>query len=126
MFESFGINAGFVEDEYHRYLENPQLVHESWRAYFDKLGGSQGGTNGNGHGNGNGNGNGHAGYAQAAQQTPFVSDGNGQSRITGAVIRQAHVSDLVNAYRQRGHYYADVNPLIEPTAKRDELDLRAF
>jgi len=30
----FGTNAAFVESLYAQYLENPDAVDESWRAYF--------------------------------------------------------------------------------------------
>jgi 2-oxoglutarate dehydrogenase E1 component len=130
MFENFGINAGFVEDEYHRYLENPQLVHESWRIYFDKLQGQgsesfSNGGNGtsayrdNGHGTPNNGGS-------AAQPVASTWGQNGTARIAGAVMLQAQVTNLINAYRQRGHYYADINPLSDPPARREELDLASF
>src|SRR4029077_20384499 len=34
----FGTNAAFVESLYAQYLENPDTVEESWRAYFSGLG----------------------------------------------------------------------------------------
>jgi 2-oxoglutarate dehydrogenase complex dehydrogenase (E1) component-like enzyme len=91
MFENFGINAGFVEDEYHRYLENPQLVHESWRIYFDKLQGQgsesfSNGGNGtsayrdNGHGTPNNGGS-------AAQPVASTWGQNGTARIAGTTTR---------------------------------------
>ena len=33
----FGGNAPFVEELYESYLNNPQSVSDSWRAYFDQL-----------------------------------------------------------------------------------------
>src|ERR1700744_6421506 len=33
-----GTNAAFVESLYAQYLENPDTVDESWRAYFSSLG----------------------------------------------------------------------------------------
>ena len=33
----FGGNAPFVEELYESYLDNPQSVSDSWRAYFDQL-----------------------------------------------------------------------------------------
>src|SRR5476651_47844 len=33
-----GTNAAFVESLYAQYLENPDAVDESWRAYFSTLG----------------------------------------------------------------------------------------
>src|SRR5262249_32545766 len=32
----FGINVGLVEELYAQYLENPEAVDPSWRAYFDE------------------------------------------------------------------------------------------
>src|SRR5690242_17864893 len=34
----FGTNAAFIESLYAQYLENPDAVDESWRAYFAELG----------------------------------------------------------------------------------------
>src|SRR5579864_3119565 len=33
----FGTNAAFIESLYAQYLENPDAVEESWRAYFSSL-----------------------------------------------------------------------------------------
>jgi 2-oxoglutarate dehydrogenase E1 component len=89
MFDHFGINAGFVEDQYLRFLENPQLVEASWRSYFEGLraqgqlvpGGNgtatPAGTNGttatNGHPTGTANGHGN----HVAFQGPPVAHGHG-------------------------------------------------
>src|SRR5262249_39559250 len=34
----FGTNAQFIEAMYAQYLENPEAVDETWRAYFEELG----------------------------------------------------------------------------------------
>src|SRR5687768_910796 len=34
-FEEYGSNSGFFEDMHRRYLENPQAVDASWRAFFE-------------------------------------------------------------------------------------------
>src|SRR4051812_48806730 len=34
----FGTNAGFIEGLYAQYLENPDSVDGTWRAFFDALG----------------------------------------------------------------------------------------
>ena len=114
MFEDFGINAGFVEDEYHRYLENPQLVHGSWRAFFDRARPSEpGGGKAQASLVANGTGNG-------------ASHAHGADHVAVVAVTQANVTNLVNAYRHRGHYYADINPLSDPPAHRAELDLKSF
>jgi len=112
MFEQFGINAGFIEEQYLRYLENPQLVDPTWRAYFAAQGGGLNGGQGEGskvEANGNGGG------AQLHVATNTV-----------AAYAQAQVANLVNRYRARGHIYADVNPLTEAPAPGEELQLRSF
>ncbi|MEX2585622.1 MAG: multifunctional oxoglutarate decarboxylase/oxoglutarate dehydrogenase thiamine pyrophosphate-binding subunit/dihydrolipoyllysine-residue succinyltransferase subunit, partial [Balneolaceae bacterium] len=43
----FGPNSALVEELYNQYQENPDLVPEHWRSYFDELNGdSSGKTNG--------------------------------------------------------------------------------
>src|SRR4249919_2382112 len=37
----FGTNAAYLEAMYAQYLENPDTVDESWRAYFAELGQTQ-------------------------------------------------------------------------------------
>ena len=46
----FGVNVGFVEELYARWLENPESVDPSWRAYF--AGTPAASPSRNGHGNG--------------------------------------------------------------------------
>ncbi|HEU4532757.1 MAG TPA: thiamine pyrophosphate-dependent enzyme, partial [Polyangiaceae bacterium] len=168
MFDEFGINAGFVEEQYYRFLENPQLVDESWRTYFGRRFGAHGApppeaapapTNGHGPAASNGGapaGNGH-GPAEAAGRLqrevairePAAAPGDARARfeavaqaearraalavdepaplsISRKVVAQAQVTNLVNAYRIRGHIFAHVNPLNPPTEPKDELAPAAF
>ncbi|MCU0685782.1 MAG: 2-oxoglutarate dehydrogenase E1 component [Polyangiaceae bacterium] len=175
MFDEFGINAGFVEEQYYRFLENPQLVDESWRTYFGRrlIGNGAPATetvyppsapsNGNSNGNGapsNGNGAGHAearspsdspgrfqrevaiteptafqsdararfeALAQAeARRSSLTVDEPAPLSISRKVVAQAQVTNLVNAYRIRGHIFAHVNPLTPPGEPKDELAPAAF
>ena len=115
-FDDFGINAGFVEEQYYRYLENPQLVHPSWRTFFEQLGNAAdtvdvepiAGTNGNGNG----------------QRVEVAAPRVTHPPVTA--FAQAQVANLVNAYRRRAHLYADVNPLTEPQSDKPELALSKF
>ena len=124
-FDDFGINAGFVEDQYYRFLENPQLVDASWRTYFEGHAGVADGTvdvqNGNGHGNGTANGNGHVALRNGS---PEPTSRTSLPPVTA--FAQAQVANLVNAYRRRGHLYADINPLTEPPTEKPELALSKF
>jgi len=131
MFDEFGINAGFVEDLYYRFLENPHLVHESWRVFFSQKA---------------------IAVPLAPAFSPLVvaarlpdvvpssgvmttmpppsqppaSSSQPAAVISTAVFAQAQVTNLVNAYRTRGHIYADINPLQEPQRGKDELELAKF
>ncbi|MDB4972760.1 MAG: 2-oxoglutarate dehydrogenase component [Myxococcaceae bacterium] len=191
----FGVNQGFVEEQYLRYCGNPAAVDPSWRRFFETLArenaaglsalaesanGSSGTSeqtagatyheqvkassspaetpvaNGNGHGNGsaqgavharNGNGtNGNGAYARAAlgpgvtgalpataEYVPRAS-GAQPSRPSAQLSAdallvselQGRVSALVNAYRVRGHVYANLDPLSRNPPVPTELSLAAF
>jgi 2-oxoglutarate dehydrogenase E1 component len=112
MFDDFGINAGFVEEQYFRYLENPQLVDPTWRDYFRKQ---------NGH-TPNESSNGHARQVQVRSEVNVPTS----EAFDLALVSQAKVTSVINAYRSRAHLFADVNPLMEPTSERGELALSNF
>ncbi len=103
-FSEFGINAAHVEELYLRFRENPQLVDASWRAFF---------LSRNGVG--------------ATDSEPAVTSASASvERPSVPGYAQAQVANLVNAYRRRGHLFADLNPLAEPTTRRDDLELAQF
>ena len=56
----------------------------------------------------------HAGFSD------FIGQGMG-----GALLSQAKVTSVINAYRSRGHFYANVNPLRKANAERGELAIAA-
>jgi len=151
----FGINAGFVEELYAQYLENPEAVEPGWRAFFA-------GKNGViAHGLAPGPVTSPSPSLprspEAASRAPesVVRPRNGEpARITDAqgpsskgpisemphsaplsaherevllqAARQARVYQLVNAYRVRGHLSAHLDPLGPPPPALPELDIRAF
>jgi 2-oxoglutarate dehydrogenase E1 component len=136
----FGINVGFVEELYAQYLENPESVDASWRAYFDERKTTRSIrpiarridtrpiVNGD--------------LARSLDssfdaETTTVLEGGQQDRryerelLAEAAIR-ARIYQLVNAYRVRGHLFAHVDPLgVPPIASvkagvPTELDLANF
>jgi 2-oxoglutarate dehydrogenase E1 component len=148
--DEFGVNSGYVAELLDRYLQNPESVDDYWRAYFrTNLGKGESPARapaavslGNGTAaitsaavNGNGNGNGrlagnHAVATALAYAPPPLPTAIGLSGISPstppAVQTQGRVSQLINAYRVRGHLFAQVDPLaIEPAAP-PELDLGNF
>lgn len=161
----FGVNQGFVEEQYLRYCGNPAAVDPSWRRFFETLErenaaglstlaesakasadasftaqvqtpspapNGAGSAPGNGAHAKNGNGMPALGPTVAALLPPtaeFVprTEQTGPSADALLVSElQGRVSALVNAYRVRGHVYADVDPLNRSPAVPTELSLAAF
>jgi 2-oxoglutarate dehydrogenase E1 component len=113
----FGVNQVFVEDQYDRWRQNPAAVDAGWRQYFDKI------------------------YGQALQtsawsQPPPAVNGNGQHELEVAVAAaetrllreelQERVAELINAYRIRGHLFANLDPLGLLQPPPPELELEHF
>jgi 2-oxoglutarate dehydrogenase E1 component len=135
MFDEFGINAGYVEELHARWLQSPHSVEEGWRQLFE----------GNGAtappapaasprpdvAKGTGNGwlaaaptppvNGHAAPAAVASYRAAVRE-----TVLAATELQSRVAQLVNAYRVRGHLFANVDPLGNPPEAHPELELGHF
>jgi len=130
-------NATFIEELYDRYLQNPQNVDESWRAFFRDT------TNGS------------AGQAQrnaswAAVKSQVIGAKEEESRVesresgkkkspdssrstltTSEAEAYAHDSIraimMVRAYRVRGHLMANLDPLgIEFGGNHIELDYKTY
>ena len=116
--DEFGVNSGYVAELLDRYLGNPESVDEYWRGYFSsRLSGAPApATNGNGAPNGETLGN-------VSSARPEVV-AHGASAAMAEL--QGRVSQLINAYRVRGHLFARVDPLrLEPAAP-PQLDLTNF
>ena len=112
--DEFGINSGYVAELLDRYLQDPNSVDESWRAYFATHLPKPSVANGNGH----------AGYALIPQAVLLPPVETTAARSAQAL--QGRVSQLIDAYRTRGHLYANLDPLgIEKEDPR-ELDLHKF
>ncbi len=158
----FGVNQGFVEEQYLRYRENPGSVDPSWRRFFEGLERTQevgpqtldspaqsapqhepqAGQNGNGaHGpalakaeapSAAGNGRGGVTVTPLPATAEFVPARAPKGGVTPSADvllaneLQGRVSALVNAYRVRGHIYADLDPLNRNPPEPTELSLSAF
>ncbi|HEY1955731.1 MAG TPA: 2-oxoglutarate dehydrogenase E1 component [Polyangiaceae bacterium] len=131
MFEQFGINAGYVEELHAKWVQSPASVDEKWRRYFATYEPviappTPPAT----HGNGvaakklNGNGNGAAHVSSFRLEMPFETMPP-PSVIAGAEAA-GRVYALINAYRVRGHLYANLSPLEPPRAPGEELALETF
>ena len=93
---TFGVNQALVEEHFRRYSANPDGVDAQWRAFFDAL--------------------------TPDQRAALIANGSAQQAATnGSAPREAgsdnltdlawRTSRLVTAFRSRGHYYAQIDPL---------------
>ncbi|MFO0609938.1 MAG: 2-oxoglutarate dehydrogenase E1 component [Polyangiales bacterium] len=113
--QDFGINQAFVEELLLRYRENRTAVGDNWTRYFDRVEGA------NGHGTNGHSPNGHAPAAPAS--------GAGSSLPPEVAAHEdlaQRVEELINAYRLRGHLWADLDPLGLAPKPAPELSAEAF
>ena len=101
----FASNAGFVEDIYAEYLQDPNRIDTHWRAYFDSLQDESEAPADIDH--------------RAVQQSfatlvkqPISTRSPSLSAVVAhAESKQVSVLQLINAFRFRGHQAAEVDPL---------------
>jgi 2-oxoglutarate dehydrogenase E1 component len=115
-------NLAFAEDLYYQYLQDPAAVDPAWRAVFERLDGAP--RPANGHANGAA-GNGHGAsalipptafprsiFAATAPVDPFAPSPPGAiASRTSVRLLSERVQRLVEAYRELGHLWADLDPL---------------
>ncbi len=104
-----GANAAYLEDQYELFLKDPNSVDESWRNYFSQL--PMVGDNAR-----------EVSHADVRNQFyqmtrnagtgPVASSGGAASSQD---LKQIYVSQLINAYRVRGHQLAKTDPLGQVT-----------
>ncbi|MFL5406798.1 MAG: 2-oxoglutarate dehydrogenase E1 subunit family protein, partial [Myxococcales bacterium] len=144
----FGVNQVFVEDQYQRWRDNPQAVDEAWQRYFAQLAGlaaPQARTpvlqtsalsqplpvpapEGNGHGNGHGQvaARPPASEGQFAAALLDLGDHSPEAQRLAAEEKQEAVAELIQSYRDRGHLFADLDPLGLRQKPAPELELANF
>lgn len=101
-----GGNAGYVEDLYEKYLEDPSEIPDQWRSYFDTLPMVEGAI--------------APDISHSTVRDHFLLLSKNQSRVTPvspASInadferKQVAVGELISGYRRRGHLKANLDPL---------------
>ncbi len=154
----FGVNQGFVEEQYLRYRENPGAVDPSWRRFFEAherqgqvlnfadstpqmespqaalTKGSEASAPRSVRNSPSGRGgNGHAVpvlMPSTAEYVPSAVPSDAGTSLSADALfvseLQGRVSALVNAYRVRGHIYADLDPLNRNPPLPNELSLATF
>src|SRR6516164_8924068 len=141
----YGGNAGYVDDLYARYAADPKSVDAQWQAFFESL--KDDGTARNGRGpsweqpswpplprdelTGALTGD----WEEAARAVGERLKAGTQRRgveMSPAEVQQAtrdslHALMLIRAYRIRGAFHANLDPLgLEPPKDRSELDPRSY
>lgn len=93
-------NLEFVEGMYQTFRKNPEAIDPDWRLFFEGFDFAQ----------------------DVAQSSPGVS---GQA-VAGVSEKEFDVFLLINAYRDYGHFEANLNPLASGTKSFPELSLFNF
>src|SRR5678816_3930704 len=134
MFAQFGINAGYVEDLHAKWQQSPQSVDEKCRRFFGFFEAGRPATlppaaplptqtNGNGVPKRNG-------FATTQPMSIRLDLPPNETLIPPSVVAGAEsagrVYALINAYRVRGHLYANLSPLEPPRRPGEELALETF
>jgi 2-oxoglutarate dehydrogenase E1 component len=101
----FGGNAAFIEELYENFLSDPESVSANWRQYFRDLQAQTVGGQDVAHGPIRDS------FAQLALRPQAVARGGVQVLSPAAAEKQASVLRIINAYRNRGHKAADLDPL---------------
>ena len=142
----YGTNAGFIEDLYDRWAADPNSVDESWRELFGRLGKGAGGAAKPHWGLKNGNGmvgalaedylppapkpgkkpNGAApakAEAGASVVAALAQPAPSADAVKSATLDSVRATQLIRAYRARGHLAANLDPLkIGPERHHPELE----
>jgi 2-oxoglutarate dehydrogenase E1 component len=143
----YGSNASYIEDLYARYEADPQAVDAEWQSFFQSLKDNAADVASNAHGPSWGRPDWPplpGGDLIAALDGNWAEVGNGvgikvkaQAQSRGVELSSADIERatrdsiralmLIRAYRARGHFHANLDPLgLEPVKNEEELDPRTY
>ena len=143
----YGSNAPYIEDLYARYEVDPQAVDAEWQSFFQSLKDNAADVEKNARGPSWGRPDWPplpGGDLVAALDGNWAEVGNGvgikvkaQAQSRGVELSSADVERatrdsiralmLIRAYRARGHFHANLDPLgLEPVKNEEELDPRTY
>ena len=117
-----GGNAAYLEEQYEAWLTDPSSVASNWRTYFEQLPTVNGADQETLH-------------SEVREQFSELTRNRGGRVVASDAAapsleqerKQVRVQQLINAYRMRGHQWANINPLSEDTDERTqvrEMELR--
>jgi 2-oxoglutarate dehydrogenase E1 component len=143
----YGSNALYIEDLYARYEADPQAVDAEWQSFFQSLKDNAADVEKNARGPSWGRPDWPplpGGDLVAALDGNWAEVGNGvgikvkaQAQSRGVELSSADIERatrdsiralmLIRAYRARGHFHANLDPLgLEPVKNEEELDPRTY
>ncbi len=143
----YGSNAPYIEDLYARYEVDPQAVDAEWQSFFQSLKDNAADVASNARGPSWGRPDWPplpGGDLVAALDGNWAEVGNGvgikvkaQAQSRGVELSNADIERatrdsiralmLIRAYRARGHFHANLDPLgLEPVKNEEELDPRTY
>jgi 2-oxoglutarate dehydrogenase E1 component len=143
----YGSNAPYIEDLYARYETDPQAVDAEWQSFFQSLKDNAADVASNARGPSWGRPDWPplpGGDLIAALDGNWAEVGNGvgikvkaQAQSRGVELSSADIERatrdsiralmLIRAYRARGHFHANLDPLgLEPVKNEEELDPRTY
>ena len=93
------VHAAFIEEQYERYLKNPDGTEPSWRAFFQ----------------------GYDFAKEVYSEEDLVGAG-----VSEEVIKEFHVLNLIQGYRSRGHLFTRTNPVRDRREYKPTLDIENF
>ena len=93
------VHAEFIDEQYQRYLSDPDNTEPSWRAFFQGYD-----------------------FAQEVYSEDYL-EGAG---VPQEVIKEFHVLNLIQGYRSRGHLFTKTNPVRERREYQPTLHLENF
>ncbi|GCD76902.1 2-oxoglutarate dehydrogenase subunit E1 [Thermaurantimonas aggregans] len=99
----------FFDELYQKYLENPDIVEPSWRAFF------QGFDFANEYAD-----------RSPVEKVKVIEKAVEQSPDLSHIIKEFRVIELINAYRQRGHLFTETNPVRARRKYSPTLDIENF
>ncbi len=95
----------YLEMQYEQYIKDPNSLTEAWREYFEQLPMREESTTDIPHSDVKQHFYNLTRYSGRERRGPAIDHSQSQS------IKQIHVTQLINAYRVRGHQLAKIDPL---------------
>ena len=101
----------FFADLYEQYLQNPDSVEPSWRAFFQGF--DFGMTTSNEE-------------LSQEQTVHFTPNSSNNSQVSDKIQKEFNVLKLIDGYRTRGHLFTETNPVRDRRTYTPNLDLENF